>query len=76
MLLIYHQNIEDFDRSVSAKLPDPKQQPELFKLVLKCILHSRGGNLLPNVKGQDHLHFHSWIQAQKKGEKKNQTCSK
>jgi hypothetical protein len=50
ILLILHpddrlRTVDDYDKVVSAQLPDPVQEPELFQLVTTCMMHGPCGVL-------------------------------
>ena len=49
LLLWLHDKIRpsDFDKIVSAELPDPQEDPELFELVKKHMIHGPCGSLDP-----------------------------
>jgi hypothetical protein len=54
ILIILHpedkpKTVEDIDSIVSAEIPNPVDQPHLYSIVTKCMLHGPCGSMKPNA---------------------------
>ena len=48
LLLSLTLSVDDVDCLISAQIPDPKDKPELYKVVSKYMLHGPCGRAFPN----------------------------